>query len=387
MTEMLHLGRVATLAAALGVGAAVFGSTAVAAADTGGTRTTASGARDSASTHGSRGAAAVSSPAPAAAVRTRVGSAASSRSALAPTSVSTPPAPAAVSTPPPPAVKTLTLPAPAATLPAAAAVTPTPTYSPAPPNPDATISTSYGTLGQWMINKSGQVADWVGVPYCGKGSTSANCKPDTPGAKTIQEPINTVFVVKAPTEGLANMRLWFALTVGGFGPSPFSSVGYKAIVGSDTDSQYPRGMPLFGLLAGIGPAYRDAPFFLANTHLRTFGGTADGKGNYVFTASVSKENLDASGTGLLPTHGFDSFTVAQTTLVDQMVKRSWITGASNMGMVAMDNAISPDDPKYTTGDATGLAVVLGIGTMLASAPSQSISPASSTRPAKTVTAA
>ena len=50
------------------------------------------------------------------------------------------------------------------------------------------------------------------------------------------------------------------------------------------------------------------------------------------------------------------------------------------------DAIPPEDPNYTTGDATGLAQVIGIGTMLASSPARSISPASSTSPAKTVTA-
>ena len=261
----------------------------------------------------------------------------------------------------------------------------TPSYGTTPPNPQATTSTPYGVLGQWMLNKAGQVADWVGVPYCGKGSTQANCKKDTPGAKTMQEPINAIFVVKASSEFAAQLRLGFALATGGFGPSCCSSVGYQAILGTTTDPQMPKG-GLLGLLAGIGPAYRDAPFFLANTHLRTFGGTPDGKGDYVFTASVSKENLDATGGGLLPTHGFESYTVAQAKLVDQMVKRSWITGASNMGMVAMNNAIPPEDPNYTTGDATGLAQVIGIGTMLASSPARSISPASSTSPAKTVTA-
>ncbi len=279
------------------------------------------------------------------------------------------------------------MPAPSATV-AVAPLAAAPTYSPTPPSPTATTTTPYGVLGQWMINKAGQVADWIGQPYCGKGSTTANCKPDTPGAKTIQEPINTVFVVKARTLYEAELQLNWSLVVSGFGPSPFSSIGYSGIVGTKNFKQMPRGGPLglgyllplpFGLfqngltgtLAGIGPAYRDAPFFLANSHLRTFGGESDGKGNFIFTASVSEENLDATGSGLLPTHGYESFDQARQKLVDKMVKASWISFASNQGLTAMNNAINPNDPKYTTGDADGLAQVIAIGSLFGSAPARS----------------
>jgi hypothetical protein len=55
-------------------------------------------------------------------------------------------------------------------------------------------------------------------------------------------------------------------------------------------------------------------------------------------------------------------------------------------MIAMNNAIAPDDPKYTTGDADGLAQVIGIGSVVGSSPARSISPARQPRPARTVTA-
>jgi hypothetical protein len=116
---------------------------------------------------------------------------------------------------------------------------------------------------------------------------------------------------------------------------------------------------------------------------RTFGGEPDGNGNYIFTASVSEENLDATGGGLLPTHGFESYNVARTKLLAGMLQRpslpSWTlvylpaglpTGASNLGMIAMNNAIAPDDPTYTTGDADGLAQVIGIGSVIGSSPAR-----------------
>lgn len=421
MSAAQFVGRVGGIAAALGVGVAILHGSAIAAADAdgpdGSSRTTASaGAGQSESTSASRVAGrkpfAANQAASTVATRGRTGSSTPdlsvslpdlpSPTALTGLGGSAPTAltvPAAASVPAPSAatatlpVPSVTVPAPSAALPVPAATQPvalavTPTYSPTPPSPTATTITPYGVLGEWMINKNGQVADWIGQPYCGKGSTSANCKADTPGAKTIQEPINTIFVVKATNRYQAELQLNWSLVVSGFGPSPFSSVGYSGIVGTETFKQSPRGGPLgfgyllpmpFGLfqngllgsLAGIGPAYRDAPFFLANTHLRTFGGESDGKGNFIFTASVSTENLDATGTGLLPTHGFESFDQARQKLVDKMVKASWISFASNQGLVAMNNAINPDDPKYTTGDADGLAQVIAIGSLFGNAPVRS----------------
>jgi hypothetical protein len=301
----------------------------------------------------------------------------------------------AVSAVPAPAAATLTLPAPSAALPApsatvaapsaAAPVAPVavPTFSPVPPSPTATTVTPYGVLGDWMINKEGEVADWVGQPYCGEGSTKKTCTPETPGAKTMQEPINTVFQVKARSLYEAQLQLNWSLVVSGFGPSPFSSIGYSGIVGDKQFKQAPKGGPLglgfllplpgelfqnglTGSLLGIGPAYRDNLFLLTNSHLRTFGGQSDGKGNFIFTASVSEEAFDAS-TGL-PSHSFESYDQARQKLVTNMTKASWISFASNQGLIEMDNAINPDNPEYTTGDHDGKAQVIAIGSLFGSSP-------------------
>ena len=399
-----YVGRVGGIAAALGVGVAIFGGTAVAGADTAGpdTRGSAAASTDSAPApkRGSRGAAAVTSDPVTALTRVRARSSAPDLaraitdarpvSAVAARNVAALTEPSTIA---------VTLPAPAVTPPTASATAEPaipPAYAVAPPNPESTVDTPYGLLGQWMINKAGQVADWVGLPYCGAGSTSANCTSDTPDAKIMQEPINTVFVVKAGSKYAAELRLDFALRAAGFGPSPFSSVGYKAILGTNTGPQMPGGgllglgflPPLpFGLgqngllsFTGLGSAYRDAPFWGENSHLRTFGGESDGNGNYIFTASVSEENLDATGSGLLPTHGFESYNTARTALLDGMLQRPWLpswalvylpTGASNLGTIAMNNAISPADPTYTTGDADGLAQVIAVGSMFGNSPARS----------------
>jgi hypothetical protein len=422
MSAGQFVGRVGGIAAALGVGVAILNGSAVAAADNDGADTSSrGGASAGASQSDSAPASRVASRKPAATQdsssapsRGRAASSATdltvslpdlpSPSALtglgggsaAPAALTVPapaasvPAPSAAVTLPAPSVNA---PAPSASLPVPADTGPvalgvTQTYATTPPSPTATTTTPYGVLGQWMVNKNGQVADWVGQPYCGKGSTAANCKPDTPGAKIMQEPINTIFVVKAPTLYQAEQNLNWAITISGFGSTPFSSIGYSGIVGTKSYKQFPRSGPLglgligplpflkfqnglIGSLLGIGPAYRDAPFWAANNHLRTFGGEPDGKGNFIFTASVSRENLDTTGGGLLPGHGFESYNVARQALVDKMVKASWISFASNMNLVQMNNAIDPNDPKYTTGDADGLAQVIGIGSLFGSAPVRS----------------
>lgn len=227
------------------------------------------------------------------------------------------------------------------------------------PDPKATVTTEYGDLGKWMINKNGQVADWVGLPYC---------ENDT--CKTLQEPINTIITVEARSKFMAEAKLNRTLRKAGFAPSCCSSVGYQGIVGDNTSQQMPRGgilgvgvlgpgfieRGLLGLLVGIGPAYRDAPFWAENNHLRTFGGVPDADGNYVFTASVSKEYLTKDPATGKTTHGYNSFDEARGTLLADMQK----AGATNQGMVEMYNKIPDADPTYSTGDHDGLAQVLAI---------------------------
>ena len=406
MSAAHFIGRAAGIAAALGVGVAVLQGTAVAGAET---DRADSSPRASASAESSQSNSATPSRRAtqgtgskselSAAVRGRTGSAVRELAAVVPGKPS-----ASASTVPALAATTVTLAAPSATLPAAIAEQSAEIFSPTPPDPTATVQTQYGALGQWMINKEGQVADWIGQRYCGPGSTVSNCgvgKPDE--GKIMQEPINTIFVVQARNQYLAELKLDFAMRVSGFGPSCCSSVGYSGIVGDTDYKQFPRGGPLglgllpplpFGLfqngllgLIGFGPAYRDASFLIANNHLRTFGGMPDGNGNYIFTASVSEENLDTTGGGLLPTHGFESYNEARNKLLTDMLATSWLTQASNQGLIAMDNAIDPLDPTYTTGDHDGLAQVIALGSLWGMAPVRSAGTGSSATASRATTSA
>lgn len=400
------VGRVGGLAVALGIGVAVASGTAVATADS--SRDSSDGAgrsqTSSESTRGGtrantsmvatrgRGVAPAAAATPEAAPDTSVAipdqvaieaidppvaprSAASFR--VAPTvpdavvsdpvsDAADPPAPLAAASVPAPSAA-VTSPAPAVVVaPAASNVLAPPNTDPVAqaavadpvaPDPDATVDTAYGDLGKWMLNKDGEIADWVGIPYCGSGT-----------CKTMQEPINVIFTVQAKSKWWAEAILNFKLRRAGFPPSCCSSVGYKAILDEITSQQMPRGgilgvgvlgpgnfqRGLLGLLAGIGPAYRDAFFMTTNSHMRTFGGVSDGNGNWVFTGSVSKEyytTVDGK-----PTHGYESFDQARDKLLSDMVA----AGNTDLGLVAMHNAIPADDPNYTTGDADGFAQVIAI---------------------------
>lgn len=405
MSAAQFIGRVGGIATALGVGVAILSGPAVAGAETdaagNSSRAAASSARSESAAPPRRElrAAALERSASSGPTRGRGGRVATEAipdiepvSAPVESQRSAPTALAALDTPavaevPAAAATTLTVPAPSAALPPPTPVreqaAPVQAAEPAPV-PTAEVETDYGRVGKWMVNKEGQVADWIGLPYCGEGTTVANCKADTPGAKTMQEPINTLFVVQASSLYLAELKLDFAMKVAGFGPSCCSSVGYSGYLRGDNYKQFPRGGPLgLGVLAplpgglfqegllglvGLGPAYRDRSFLLANTHIRNFGGAPDGKGNYIFSASASTETLDTTGGGLLPTHGYKSFDEAREKLLNGMLRSSWITGAKNQGMVALDNAISPDNPDYTTGDHDGKAQVIALGSMFGMAP-------------------
>ena len=358
MSAAVFVGRVGGMAVALGVGVAIAHGTAVAGADTDGadssSRTSVSADAHRGSATPKRGASRASAKPAASIASTRV-----NKTPVAPDlDVSIPDVPAAL-----PAAAAVTLPA------AAAPVAPAkgPVFASVTPDPKATVDTRYGTLGKWMINKKGEVADWVGLPYC----TGDVCK-------TMQEPINVIITVSAKNKLDAERKLNFTMRRAGFPPSVFSSVGYQGIVGDQTSGQMPRGgilglgvlgpgniqSGLLGALAGIGPAYRDAPFWEANAHLRTFGGVQDSDGNWVFTASVSDEYLAKDPATGKTTHAYESFDQARTKLLDAMVKK---TGATDKGKVEMFNAIPAADPKYSTGDADGFAQVIALSGMAAMA--------------------
>ena len=196
------------------------------------------------------------------------------------------------------------------------------------PDPDGTVTTPYGDLGQWMLQPDGQIADWVGLPYQGK---------------TLLEGINVVFVDSTATSArlsARNLNVWMRRSA--FGAWPFSSTGYQGIIGDTTYSQEPT---------GANEAYRDAFFLLTNSHGRAFGPYPNPSGpGYVWIGAWSKENLDIANL----THGHESFNEARDALLTAMVDK----GATNLGYIDMANTYNTAD--YSTGDSDGMAIVLGL---------------------------
>ncbi len=203
------------------------------------------------------------------------------------------------------------------------------------PSPTSTVATSYGNLGQWMINSKNEIADWIGQPYQGK---------------TMLEGINVVIVDSASgntTQAASNLNAW--MTRAGFAPSAVSSTGYQGVIESSIFGQQPT---------GPHTAFRDNYFLLANSHGRIFGPYPNPNGpGFIWTASLSEENLDLENL----THGYESFNAARNELRDSMVG----AGGQDLGQIFMDNVYNT--AEYTTGDADGFAAVIGLPQVLKTA--------------------
>lgn len=232
---------------------------------------------------------------------------------------------------------------------ASTAVSPAAASAVPPLNPSSSVATPYGHLGQWMINSQNQIADWIGKPQPVSDTTGAST-PCPCTTKTILEGVNVVIVDQAATtatQAKRNLNAWMKQS--GFGASAISSTGYKGVLGATTYSQQPT---------GPSQAFRDGYFLFANSHGRVFGPFLTDNGDYVWTASLSEENWKISDP---LTHGYESFTSASTKLSNGMVA----SGAQNLGTVFMDNQYNVGE--FSTGDATGYATVLGLGSVLKAA--------------------
>ncbi|MGL6235850.1 MAG: WXG100 family type VII secretion target [Segniliparus sp.] len=198
------------------------------------------------------------------------------------------------------------------------------------PSPSDTVPTPYGELGQWMINSSGAVADWLGRKTDGK---------------SLYEPINVVLVDNTsttPAEAVAKLNR--DLAAAGFNGQSGHSGGYSASIGGTRYGQLPD-------------TYTDAsgPLSLLETqdHARMFGPAPAPGGGYIWTSSFSREKFsidlfDIAG-GI---HGYDSFNTARDNLLSGLVN----SGATELGTIPMGNTRST--AVGSTGDHDGNAVVI-----------------------------
>ncbi|BBX08311.1 hypothetical protein [Mycolicibacterium aichiense] len=196
------------------------------------------------------------------------------------------------------------------------------------PSPVETATTAYGTIGKWMLGRSGALADWPNQQY---------------PFKTLYQPINVIIV--DPTSSTAEesaRKLDATLSAAGFPAQPVHSTGYQGLIDGVVYGQQPTGPE---------QAFSNAHWLLTNDHGRVFGAAPapDGTG-YVWTASFSRERPGFFY--VVPTHVYVSFNRARDRLRAALVR----AGATDLGLVDMDNEL--DRRTTTTGDHDGYAIVI-----------------------------
>jgi hypothetical protein len=171
-------------------------------------------------------------------------------------------------------------------------------------------------LGKWMLDRDGSPAHWLGEIYEGKG---------------LREPINIIIVDGGAASDAA---AGYPIRMG-------HSAGYRAVIGGQTYSQLPTGWD---------DAFSNNLFELSNNHGRLFGPRKQGA-FYVFVGAFSREEVSPFR---WPEHRYGSFNRARDDFSEQLHR--W-TPFKRVGSVGLDNAIR-DDPRVTTGDHDGKAVLL-----------------------------
>jgi hypothetical protein len=182
-------------------------------------------------------------------------------------------------------------------------------------------------IGKWMMTLQGVPSDWLGEVYEGKN---------------LREPINVIILDESSASvEEAKSRLLLASTLAGY-PIRFGhSTGYQGYIGGQFHAQLPHGRD---------DAFSNDIFEVSNNHGRVFGPHLMGR-TYVFTAAFSREEVDPFR---LPGHRYASFNRARDDFT-QSLDRS--TAYKVSGFVDLNNAIV-GDPKLTTGDHDGMAVLV-----------------------------
>ncbi|RDI54872.1 hypothetical protein [Microvirga subterranea] len=186
------------------------------------------------------------------------------------------------------------------------------------------------SIGKWMLTQQGEPSDWLGEVYEGK---------------TLREPINVIIVDEAAASVEdAKARLVSAAAQAGY-PIRFGhSTGYQGVIGGSLYAQLPKGWD---------DAFSNDVFEVDNNHGRIFGPHATGSA-YIFIAAFSREDVDPFRD---PGHRFASFNRARDDFTQRLDRA---TDHKVSGFVPLDNALV-DDPRFTTGDHDGVAVLVRAG--------------------------
>ncbi|MFL5021885.1 MAG: hypothetical protein ACJ8DW_06465 [Microvirga sp.] len=198
--------------------------------------------------------------------------------------------------------------------------------------PDIDVATPEGlpAIGRWMLTAQSVPSDWLGEIY---------------ERRNLREPINVIIVdQRASSADDAKARLLAAAARAGY-PIRFGhSTGYQGFIGGQLYAQLPQGRD---------DAFSNDIFEVSNNHGRIFGPHQFGQG-YLFAGAFSREEIDPLRD---PPHSYGSFNRARDDFT-QRLDRS--TDFKVSRFVDLGNALI-GDPKLTTGDHDGIAVVVRVG--------------------------
>jgi hypothetical protein len=198
--------------------------------------------------------------------------------------------------------------------------------------PDIDVATPEGlpAIGKWMLTAQSVPSDWLGEIYEGRN---------------LREPINVIILDQgASSADDAKARLLAAAARAGY-PIRFGhSTGYQGFIGGQLYAQLPQGRD---------DAFSNDIFEVSNNHGRIFGPHQFGQG-YLFAGAFSREEIDPLRD---PPHSYGSFNRARDDFT-QRLDRS--TDFKVSRFVDLGNALI-GDPKLTTGDHDGIAVVVRVG--------------------------
>jgi hypothetical protein len=195
---------------------------------------------------------------------------------------------------------------------------------------DVAMPEGLPTIGKWMLTAKGVPSDWLGEVYLGKN---------------LREPINVIIIDEVASSAQdAKARLIAAAAHAGY-PIRFGhSAGYQGFIGGQLHAQLPQGKD---------DAFSNDLFEVSNNHGRIFGPHLFGQ-NYLFTGAFSREEVDLFRD---PPHQYGSFNRARDDFTQRLDRN---TAYKVSGFVNLGNALI-DDPKLTTGDHDGMAVVVRAG--------------------------
>ena len=195
----------------------------------------------------------------------------------------------------------------------------------APPN--TVTPDGLPALGKWMLTSAGVPSDWLGEIYRGKN---------------LREPINVILVDHAASDAAdAVTRLISASTAAGYPVREGHSTGYQAAMDGQLHAQLPTGNNV---------AFSNFIYELDNNHGRIFGPVAQGDA-FVFIGAFSREDVDPLAD---PGHQYGSFNQARDDFTQNLDES---TDYKITRFVDMQNGLI-GDPKFTTGDHDGIAVLV-----------------------------